>query len=408
MKPAEGTAALPAIEENLAPLLRAEANRDPADRVYRMFRQDLTGVAHLHPAPVPGAGEWHEEWLLDHVDTMRERYSPDLRVSRLSTAASGPMLAGVVLMSTFFVLPDRFGHPNQFIELLQVVMGVATMLGGPVAMLLMAAGLQAAVERRSSKTKALLAHLVGFDMTGMVEVINPDPATAAALDRAKAHARTAEGHERTAARQHYYDLLVEVSTGVAGHAAGTREEQWQDAWRRWCAIDDAWTDLMCDPYAALTHSELLDVTLPRTAAFVAAYAEARDAMTGRTAATTPDDLTRLVRLVTSTETAWTEARDHAAHAGYAWLPEAECTLAATADKALTLAFDTTAEPGERANAAARAARLLARITTVRLPDKAHAEIAHISRKALPSPKTHTGAEAGPILNPGRVAVAQRA
>lgn len=216
-------------------------------------------------------------------------------------------------------------------------------------------------------------------------MVNPNEATALALDRARAHTLTTEGAALERARRHYYDLLVEVSTGAAGTTAGSREEQWRDAWTRWCAIDDAWTDLMCDPLAALNHAELLDMTLPRTGAFVTSYADTRQAMTGRTSATVPADLSHLLRLVNETEDAWVEARDHAEHAGYAWLPEAERAKAATAEKALTRALDTRLSMGERANAAEQASRLLAEVTTVQMPKQARGELAHIARKAIESP-----------------------
>lgn len=372
MTRAEGAALFERATENLAPLL---TSGDTGDEVYRAFRNDPSGP-----------GETFESYLRVQHAKASEVYGPEgARFDRKALAGMvGLAVLSVALLG--FAAPS-FGttvHLGAWVESLRVLAFVCSVFTAFGALSSGIALLISFSEKHASGLRTRMEQMAGVDFSQMVEVVNPDEATALALDRAKAHALTARGAALTRARQHYYDLIVEVSTGAAGTVAGSRETQWVESWRRWCAIDDAWTDLVCDPLTALTHAELLDVTLPRTAAFVTAYAEARDAMTGRTAATVPADLSRLLRLVDTVDTAWTEAHAHAEHAGYAWLPEAERKKAATAEKALRLATDTNAPMGERANAAKQAARLLAEITTVRLPEKARAELDHLSRKALPA------------------------
>lgn len=374
MKHADGSAAFDRATHHLAPLL----NVSPEDEVYRAWSDEDSGV-----------GTQYDSALLRDYHQMAQKFGDDAARTDRKQAA-GAATAALVAGPLVWFGAVAYGQPNPAPLLFASAFSGALMTLLALSMTL--ACIIEAVTKRTEHTAATLARLMAVDFTQMVEVVNPDEATALALDRAKAHALTARGPALARARQHYYDLLVEVSTGAAGTAAGSRDEQWTDAWQRWCAIDDAWTDLMCDPIAALTHAELLDVTLPRTAAFVTAYADARDAMTGRTAATTPVDLSRLIRLVDTTQTAWTEAHEHAEHAGYAWLPEAERKKAATAEAAMLLAIDKDAPMGERANAAAQAARLMGQITTVRLPKKARGELDTVARKAI------TAAPA-PILRP---------
>lgn len=372
MKYDEGVAALNAARDHLGPLLTP---RNAGDEVYRAL---------------PSGPEWtwrisRDEALLKTYMEVYGQFSAAAVVGRRRFLQRTVMVMGssavgfAVPVATSWTTKDGFvGNATSFIAALSMFG-----LMGSLAMLFCFA--VACLDRHSKSVVKTFSSIQSADLTGLVEVVNPDEATALALDRAKSHTTTAEGAPLVRARQHYYDLLVEVRNGTAGTVAGSRDEQWAAVWRRWCAVDDAWTDLMCDPFAALTHSELLDVTLPRTAAFITAYAEARDVMTGRTAATTPADLTRLARLVDTTVTAWTEARDHAEHAGYAWLPETERKIAQKAEKLLALAGDSSAPLGERSTAATAAGRLLAQITTVRLPEKARAELDHLSRKALPAP-----------------------
>jgi hypothetical protein len=379
MKHADGMAAFQRATHNLAPLL----DSSPDDEVYRAFPDDPSGV-----------GSRYDSHLLAQYRTARNYYGEQAaREDRMHSACLIGSVATSVLLG-LYAWPAIAANPalDTLGEFAGFTVAVISVLATAAALLLAINSVMTFSFKRGRGMAEILAELETADFSQMVEVVNPDEATALALDRANAHAMTARGPALARARQHYYDLMVEVATGAAGTTAGTRAEQWTDAWRRWCAIDDAWTDIVCDPLAALHHSELLDVTLPRTAAFVTAYADAREAMTGRTAATVPVDLSRLLRLVDTTETAWVEAREHAEHAGYAWLPEAERKKAATAEAAIMLAMDKDAPMGERANAAAQAARLLGQITTVRLPKKARGELDTVARKAI------TAAPA-PILRP---------
>jgi hypothetical protein len=391
MKYADGVAALERADRNLAPLLTAY---DADDEVFRALPHDTSK-----------AGTNSVDDLIDGYQYLYLDYSASAKQRQLKMVG-GATVGTISSASLLYVGQPAFG--NEMVTATEKMYAAALLFGmmgvvcGAGFFLILAL---ISVQRRSRIAQGWVAYVDNADLSGLVEVVNPDEATALALDRAKAHTMTAQGPALARARQHYYDLLVEVANGTAGTASGAREDQWRDAWTRWCAVDDTWTDLLCDPLAALSHAELLDVTLPRTGAFVTAYAEVREMMTGRTAATVPADLSRLIRAVNEVDTAWTEAREHAEHVGYAWLPEAERKIAAKAEKALTLAADTSIAIEERANAAQTAARLLGQIKTVRLPKKARAELEHLSRKALPVGTSDAiGTVSEPVLAQGPILV----
>lgn len=376
----------------LAPLLDKPAKGDIVHRV-------------LPPAP---DGSNPTVALADAMDVLSSRYSDkNRRTTRLLIASMslGLTIGPAVFISGVNAASDKTGY----LEMALSIVAGSGLLGAIVIGLggLLVFFDHLFVYSRSDRIEAA-ALVEDADLTGLVTVVNPDSATAFALERARTFATNAADKDLyVMAYQHYYELACEVAHGTAGTAAGTRADQWAQGWARWCAIDDAWADIVCDPLSALTHSELLDVTLPRTAAFVTAFAEAKDAMAGRTVATTPVDLSGLLRLINTAETTWVEARDHAEHAGYNWLPETERAKAALAEKLLVLAADGTAPMPERANAAAKASRLLEQITTVRLPEKARTELTSLARKALPASTGILDGEvdrqAGPILAPARVA-----
>lgn len=364
---AEGIAALEAAEMTLAPLFGPVTQGDVVHRVL----------------PPTETGDNPQVALSRAIFDLRLLYSPEKRalIRELKMWCPPVMVGGPATVAFGYILGEgSTGNSTLGFTLIFVLGMAASILGYGIPVVTVA---ERVGHKRGGTIARAIATIEVADLSGMVEVINPDPSTALALDRAQTHASKAHADIKAIAYQHYYDFASEVVNGSAGTSAGTRTEQWATAWQKWCQVDDAWTDLMCDPLAALDHSELLDVTLPRTAAFINAYAEAKDAMLGRTAAITPADLTRLLRLVETTHTTWVEAHAHAQHAGYAWLPEAEAKKATTAASLLRLAADETAPMAERANAATKASRLLTQITTVRLPDKARTELDSLARKALP-------------------------
>lgn len=179
-------------------------------------------------------------------------------------------------------------------------------------------------------------------------------------------------------------------------------QTWADAAARYERVTTEWEDLLLDPLAALEHSVLLDVTKPRTAAFIAAYGKAKDAHdrhANRSANSAPgltavDEFADLAR---GAETTWDAAKQWAAHVGYDWLPEAERADAILADKLLRLAADEATAPAERVSAAERATAVLRRIHTIVLPEPALELLARHSRGELSaSQDTVTG---DPILAP---------
>jgi hypothetical protein len=172
--------------------------------------------------------------------------------------------------------------------------------------------------------------------------------------------------------------------------------QWDAAIAIHDRVVDAWTNIVTDPLAALDHSLLLDVTQPRTAAFIDAYGHAQDlrAVSGSvyptgTAEAVQRAVTDYLSAVRRADTAWEAASRHAAHVNLRWLPETEATNVRRASVFLAVAADETATLPERAAAASKAAALLAEITSFVLPAEAMRELETTRRLALNPGPTNT-------------------
>ncbi|MGH3977839.1 MAG: hypothetical protein ACRDRZ_02375 [Pseudonocardiaceae bacterium] len=140
----------------------------------------------------------------------------------------------------------------------------------------------------------------------------------------------------------------------------------------------------CDPLAVLHTPALADVTVPSTARFVAAFAEAQalDADVEPPA----EHRARFAAAVDQAVRAWVAARDAAERIRLAGIPEAERATVQRAIKLLTVARDATHDT-ERSAAYAKARAELAKLDrngTLRLPRPAAAALEAAARSQLPS------------------------
>lgn len=173
--------------------------------------------------------------------------------------------------------------------------------------------------------------------------------------------------------------------------------RWADAIAKHDRITDAWADIITDPLAALDHSLLLDVTQPRTAKFIEVYGRAQDlrslhgtAYPGGTTARTRKVVADYLGTVRQADEAWTDAMHHARHVHLAWLPDTEAKRVRQASALLATAADESQPMHLRADAAAKAAQLLAKVTSFYLPPATATAIEVQARLALPAGPTAGG------------------
>lgn len=178
---------------------------------------------------------------------------------------------------------------------------------------------------------------------------------------------------------------------VAAPADGRADEPgvttagWRAAADRFGAVAAAYAAFECDPLAVLRTPALVDASVPATARFVDAFAEAQalatDGWPGAAHATL------FTAAAEHAERAWEAARDVAARLRLASIPEAERRSVERVIALLTTARDT-ANEHERHAAYARARGELSRLDRIgvlRLPRPARAELAGAARAALPAP-----------------------
>lgn len=176
----------------------------------------------------------------------------------------------------------------------------------------------------------------------------------------------------------------------------TRVQRWAKTVARHDAITDEWADIVADPLAALDHSLLLDVTQPRTAKFIETYGRAQDlrSLHGTAFPDSTDVLADYLSTVRQADEAWQDAQRHARHIHLSWLPENEAKWVRQASALLASAADESQPIHLRADSAAQAAKLLAKVTSFYLPKATAAAIETKARLALPA-----GPNAGgPILS----------
>jgi hypothetical protein len=144
---------------------------------------------------------------------------------------------------------------------------------------------------------------------------------------------------------------------------------WELARSRHERVIEAWTAMVTDPLAALSHSSLFDTTNTWTAAFIGIYGQASDFIAVH-GTEPPHDRTLIdsyAALTREVESAWQSALIRAERSDLDWLPPAERADADRARRLLTLASDEAASLAERANAAQKAADLLRKVHSFVLP-----------------------------------------
>lgn len=184
------------------------------------------------------------------------------------------------------------------------------------------------------------------------------------------------------------------------HRTGTLADRWTAALARYDTVMTEWGAIASDPLSALEHSALLDVTQPRTAAFVEALGRAQDrhAVLGSDLPSDRAEVVEFEDLARRVADAWTHARRHAAHVGYGWMPDKDRALAERADTLLRLAADTSASLQERVAAAEQATKVLRSLYAIVLPEPALEVIASQRRLALEAWQSGEAPADGPILS----------
>lgn len=179
--------------------------------------------------------------------------------------------------------------------------------------------------------------------------------------------------------------LLASASGATVQA--TLDERWAAALATHDEVIEAWTAIVADPLAALDHSLLLDVTQPRTAAFIEAYGHAQDLRAMHGTALPDDGALQVAYLaaVRKAHEAWTEAVRYAKHVHLSWLPDKEAALVRKATALLASAGDDAQPLHLRAEAAAKASHLLGKVTSFLLPPMAMHALEASRRLALPAP-----------------------
>jgi hypothetical protein len=178
--------------------------------------------------------------------------------------------------------------------------------------------------------------------------------------------------------------LVETVTGRTEPASRPGlHVGWLDARQRFDRLRGEYAGYECDPVQVLRLPALADVTVPSTARFVDALAEAQALRTDEH----PGQLVaaRFATAVEHAEQAWLAARDAAGRIRLSALTPAERAGVERVVKLLTTARDTDSEH-ERAIAYTRARTVLAKLGragAVRVPAPAQAAIDEAARGALP-------------------------
>lgn len=152
-----------------------------------------------------------------------------------------------------------------------------------------------------------------------------------------------------------------------GAGAGTGEADWGAARQRFDALRDEYAAYECDTLAVLRLPALADVTVPSTARFVHAFAEAQALDTEQRPP--PEHLRSYVQAVEAACRAWQAARDAAERIRLAGLSPSERSAVQRVVKLLTMA-EGTGNDAERRSAYAKARDELLRLEragTITLP-----------------------------------------
>lgn len=152
------------------------------------------------------------------------------------------------------------------------------------------------------------------------------------------------------------------------NVAGFQRDMWAKARASHDAVRQEWTEVLVDRLSVLDHPLLLDVSQPSTAAFITAYGRVQDFRSIHGEKFDPALVDQYAALAREAAAAWTTAKSVAEDAGAAHLPEADQALIREAMELLERADDETLPVRRRVRATQRAARLMAKVESLQLPD----------------------------------------
>lgn len=152
------------------------------------------------------------------------------------------------------------------------------------------------------------------------------------------------------------------------NVAGFQRDMWAKARASHDAVRQEWTEVLVDRLSVLDHPLLLDVSQPTTAAFITAYGRVQDFRSIHGEEFDPDQVEQYAALAREAAAAWATAKSVAEDAGAAHLPEADQALIREAMELLERADDETLPVRRRVRATQRAARLMAKVESLQLPD----------------------------------------
>lgn len=165
-------------------------------------------------------------------------------------------------------------------------------------------------------------------------------------------------------------VMMAKRTARGRASAGLLAARWDTMYAKFDEVRLEWGGLNADPLSILEHSRLLDVSFPKTAAFLDSFHRLQDRINVLQSSKAKLDAVQVNELEELTATVartWTDAKVAAERASYNWLPEAERGYASTAANLLRLASNEAATVSERAQAAERAAKMLRRIEHFAFP-----------------------------------------
>lgn len=156
--------------------------------------------------------------------------------------------------------------------------------------------------------------------------------------------------------------------------------------RRWTKLRDAYGALLLDPVRSLELQALFDLQVDSSREFHRAWTAFDDLarqVENADVATVPEEaIDRLETRAGDTENLWVAAQRHAERIGWTNLTHVDQPKAARALGLLKTATSGSATTGERDNAWALAARILAGLNLAHLPETALAEVEAQTRPAL--------------------------
>jgi hypothetical protein len=187
--------------------------------------------------------------------------------------------------------------------------------------------------------------------------------------------------------RHLYRRHRRHRTGALRQPASLAVPDWHTTRARFAQLRSEYGQFECDPLAVLHLPALTDVTVPSTARFVDAFAQAQALDTDTEPP--PAHGAQFATAVDQAWRAWQAARDAAERIRLARVPEPERATVQRAIKLLTIARDSDHD-AERIAAYAKARAELAKLDrsgTLRLPPAAAATLDTAARGQLPPSKS---------------------